>query len=144
MLLLGPDMQNESSEPANSFSDSPIIHVSQHPSVSDAFAWAERLWGDESPAARGLFAFDEADRQGTMLVTRGRRPGNIRIDAQFSDKDDTYTELSAEVREGWMRDAAAGESGYGASYNALLDLLLEIALLPNQRTVRVGRLRRSA
>jgi hypothetical protein len=112
--------------------------------VSNAFGWAERLWGDESPAARGLFAFDERQRQGTMLVTRGRRPGNIRIDAQFSDRDRTYTEISAEVREGWIRDIAPGGISYGASYNALLDTLLEIALLPNQRTVRMERLRKTA
>jgi hypothetical protein len=85
-----------------------------------------------------------------MLVTRGRRPGNIRIDAQFRERE-TYTELSAEVREGWMRDIAgpgvcrdARSVRYSASYSALLDTLLEISLLPNQRTVRVEQLRKSA
>jgi hypothetical protein len=55
-----------------------------------------------------------------------------------------YTELSAEVREGWMRDVAGPDINYSASYNALLDRLLEIAVLPNQRTVKVEQLRKSA
>ncbi len=137
-------MQHHSSDPKNSFGEPLFLPVGRRQTVSGAFAWAERLWGDESPAARGLFAFDESQRQGTMLVTRGSRPGNIRIDAQFSDRDRTYTELTAEVREGWMRDIAGAEINYGASYNALLDRLLEIAVLPNQRTVKVERLRKTA
>jgi hypothetical protein len=139
-----------------SASGNPLAHPHTIPAthlrtVSDAFAWAERLWGDESPAARGLLAFDEGQRQGTMLVTRGRRPGNIRIDAQFRDRNATYTQLSAEVREGWMRDIAKPNPGrhpsrysYSASYSHLLDTLLEVSRLPNQRTVRVEHLRKSA
>jgi len=137
-------MQEISRDPDSTFTKPQHVPAVRHQTVSDAFTWAERLWGDESPSARGLFAFDLDQRQGTMLVTRGSRPGNICIDAQFSDRNQTYTELRAEVREGWMRDIAGANPRYVDSYNVLLDTLLEIALLPNQRTVRVEQLRKSA
>ena len=131
------------------------------PSVSDAFggqptatpgvvhrlsattAWQDRQWDRCSPAQRGFVAFSGQMREGTMMVTPSNRPGSLHIDLQFADAAHAYTALSAVVREGWLRDVAMAERGEW-SYGRLVDALLEVAALPNQRTVRMECQRLSA
>lgn len=113
------------------------------PNVSDSRAWAGREWWQGSPARGGSVAFAGQARQGTIMVTPIRRRGIVRVDLQFADPRDGYVQITAEVREGWLRDTATAGTGT-LSYERIADALLEIAALPNQRTVRVGRVRLSA
>jgi hypothetical protein len=111
--------------------------------VSDSDAWIERHWGAHSPTQRGLVAFSDPLREGTIMVTPSPRGGSVRVDLQFAETARGYTSLAAVVREGWLRDVAMAERGEW-SYGRLVDALLEVAALPNQRTVRMESQRLSA
>jgi hypothetical protein len=105
--------------------------------------WYERGWDRGSPADRGFVTFAGHMREGTILVTQSSRPGNVHIDLQFADPSHHYRMLTADVREGWLRNVAMTAPG-AWSYDRIVDALLEVAALPNQRTVRVEEQRLSA
>jgi hypothetical protein len=105
--------------------------------------WHERHWDRHSPAHRGFVTFAGHMREGTIFVTPSARPGNVHIDLQFADPEHDYRLLSADVREGWLRNVAMTALG-SWSYDRIVDALLEVAALPNQRTVRVEDQRLSA
>jgi hypothetical protein len=111
--------------------------------VSDFEAWTERHWGTQSPTQRGIVTFSDRRREGTIMVTPAARGGTVRVDLQFAEPARGYTSLAAVVREGWMRDVAMAERGEWSCCR-LVDALLEVAALPNQRTVRMERQRLSA
>jgi hypothetical protein len=105
--------------------------------------WNERRWDRDSPADRGFVTFAGHMREGTILVTHSARPGNVHIDLQYADPSHEYRLVTADVREGWLRNVAMTAPG-AWSYDRIVDALLEVAALPNQRTVRVEGQRLSA
>lgn len=117
-------------------------HGADHLVLSAA---AIRALAGESPTdAPASFAFAVDGQECSLQVTPGTAPGTLRLDAVVQRRG-TVVRLGADVRESWVRSAAAGNGGAEGARRVVL-ALEEVEALPGQTTVRraVSRKRREA